>query len=100
MDTLGIIVKSIARYDWIFNLTAAAIAKRKAVRIHFADRGVLLLRDFDIRQLAKLARVTICEQSARDQGLDEGLRAGLGKLMVSFDESAKLICECERNVIF
>jgi hypothetical protein len=100
MDTLGIIVKSIARYDWIYNLCAAAIAKGKAVRVHFADQGVLLLREFDVRQLAAMARVTVCEKSAREQGLDKAQGAGLRKLLVPFDESAKLIFECKRNVIF
>lgn len=99
MDTLGIIVKSVARYDWIFKLTAAAFARGKAVRIHFTDRGVLLLRDFDIRELIALARVTVCEQSAREQDLDETLRTAVRKLLVPSDESLKMITECDRHVV-
>ena len=99
MDTLGIIVKSVARYDWIYKLTAAARSRGKAVRIHFTERGVLLLQNFDIRELLRLARVTVCDQSAREQNLDESIRITLRTLLVASHEMEKTITKCDRYVV-
>lgn len=99
MDTLGIIVKSVARYDWIYKLTTAACSRGKAVRIHFTERGVLLLQNFDIRELLTLARVTVCDRSARQQNLDESLRIAVRKLLVASHEMEKMITECDRYVV-
>lgn len=100
MDTLGITVRTVARYDWIFKLTAAAFSKGKAVRIHFTDRGVLLLREFDIGGLIALARVTVCEQSAREQGLGKTRFNTVRKLLVAPDENEEIITECDRHIVF
>ena len=68
-DNLVILVSTDRHLDHVINLTVAADAKGKHVRIFFTGRGVLLAVRPEFKQLMGKAEVNICDASFRANGL-------------------------------
>ena len=68
-DSLGILVSSDKYLDHVVNLTKAAYAKGKTIRIFFTGKGVLLTLKPQFKELVGKAELAVCDISFRANGL-------------------------------
>ncbi len=100
MNTLGILVSSDKYMDYVVNLTNAAYAKGKDVRIFFTGDGVMLTQSPKFEKLVGKAEISVCDVSFRAKGL-KGDVPGLGfKDFATQARNAEMLAECERYVVF
>lgn len=99
MSNLGILVKSGAKIDWVYNLARAAFSRGKTVWVHFAENGVLELREQQIENLMPYARVSICKSSADRFGLSQQLSQRFGSCFAPASAVAEMVRACDRYVV-
>jgi predicted peroxiredoxin len=98
--TLGILVSSDNYMDYVINLTNAAHAGGKEVRIFFTGDGVLLTQSPKFEKLLGKAKISVCEVSFRAKGLKQDV-PGLGfKDFATQARNAEMLAECDRYVVF
>jgi len=99
MNSLGILVTSAARIDWVFKLAEAAVTREKNVWVHFCEQGVLGLCDREIDTLTTCAKVSICTSSVERFGLNRLLFRRCGPFFAPPSAVAELVRTCERYVV-
>jgi hypothetical protein len=102
-ETLLILVSSDRHMDHVVNLTAAAHAKGKLVRLFFTGRGVLLTLKPEFKQLAGKADVCICGFSFHANGLQGREREVLDVTEADFTNqatNAALLADAHRHLVF
>ena len=99
MNHLGILVKSAAKIDWVFNLARAAGSRNKSVWVHFAENGVVGLQEQQIEKLMPYAKVSICRNSADRLGSATELCRQYGRCLMPPTTVADLIRSCERYLV-
>ncbi len=102
-DTLGILVSSNKHLDELVNLTEAAHAKGKDVRIFFSGKGVYLTLEPAFKRLVGKARLSVCDVSFRAYGFHgrEDEVPGVGfKDFATQARHAEMIHEVDRYMVF
>jgi hypothetical protein len=99
MKHLGILVKSAAKIDWVYNLARAAGSRNKSVWVHFAENGVLGLQEQQIEKLMPYAKVSICRSSADRLGSATELCRQYGPCFAPPSAVADMIRDCERYLV-
>ena len=100
MKTLGMIITSDRHPDQVLSMVRTASGKKLDVRLHLTGPGVRLVETLGIRQLAKLASITICRQSA-DAYLPRGCQGvEYPQWIAQANQMIRLIEECDRHLVF
>jgi peroxiredoxin family protein len=100
--SLGILIASDRHFPHVLGLARAASKRGVAVRIFLTHKGVRLVKEPDLPELASLARIDLCRHSLEAEGLDpEAAAAVLGAEAISTQaRHADLIYECDRYLVF
>lgn len=97
--TLGIMVNTDKHFDYLYELTKAAHKKDIKTRIFFTGPGVRLTQDAGFKQLAGLAKLSVCDVSFRANGLS-GDVPGVGfKDFVTQAVNAEMVAGCDRYIV-
>jgi predicted peroxiredoxin len=100
---LGILVSSDKHIDDVVNLTEAAHAKGKEVRIFFSGKGVYLTLKPEFKRLVGKAKLSVCDVSFRAYGFHgrEEEVPGVGfKDFATQARHAEMIHEVDRYLVF
>ena len=99
MKTLAIFVISDRHMEYVFPLAQAAHREGVMVRVHLLGSGVRLVRQEAFGQLAALARISICSESAQFFEPDGQLaQAELQEKFVPAGEMARILRQCDRHL--
>lgn len=102
-DSLVILVSTDRHLDHLINLTSAAFAKGKRVKLFFTGKGVLLTLASRFGELAGKADLSICEASFRSNGLHGREHEVPGVTMKDFAtqaENAQMLASAYRHLVF
>jgi peroxiredoxin family protein len=98
-DTLGILVNTDKHMKYLINLTEAAHAKGKEVKIFCTGAGVLVTQQPGWEKLVGKAKLSVCDVSFRSNKL-AGEVAGVGfKDFATQARHAEMVAECDRYVV-
>lgn len=99
-QSLGILVTSDKHLDHVLNLTRAASAKGKEVRLFFTGKSVLLTQKEAFKELVGKGKLYVCDVSFRANGLEGKEVPGVGfKEFVTQARNAEMIEECDRYLV-
>lgn len=98
MKTLGIFVISDRHLEYIFPLAYAANREGLTVCIHLLGAGVNLVRREAFAELADLARISICSESAESFKVMRRLAQEQKEALVPAGEMARIIRRCDRHL--
>ncbi len=100
VETLGILVGTDKHLDHVISLADAAQTKGKDVEIFFSGQGVMLTQSADFGKLAGKAKLSVCDESFRSNGL-QGDVPGVGfKDFATQSRNAEMIGKADRYVVF
>jgi hypothetical protein len=98
--SLGICVTTRESARHVLGLAGAAARVGISTEIFLTGEGVHLIRDRRFNELAKAARVSVCDASFRAAGLDGKDAAGLtDKDFVTQWRNAEMVEHCDRYLI-
>lgn len=98
MKTLGIFVVSDAHLEYVVPLAQAAVREGLTVCVHLMGSGVRLVQQDAIDQLAPLAHISICSESAGFFKVDRELSQDRPKTLVTPGEMARMLRRCDRHL--
>ncbi|MBI5550365.1 MAG: hypothetical protein HY911_02580 [Desulfobacterales bacterium] len=98
MKTLGIFVISDRHVEYVFALAQAAHLEGLMVCVHLLGSGVRLVRQAAFGQLAALARISICSESAEFFQVDRQLAKERQGQIVPAGEMARILRRCDRHL--
>ncbi len=102
-DIIGILVSSDKHLDDIVNLTEAAYAMGKEVRIFFSGKGVYLTLEPEFKRLVGKSKLSVCDVSFRAYGFHgrEEEVPGVGfKDFATQARHAEMIHQVDRYLVF
>ena len=102
-DVLAILISSDKHLDHVVNLTTAAFAKGKKVRLFFNGKGVLLTLKPKFKALVGKAVLSICDVSFRANGLHGREHEVPGVTMDAFSTqagNAEMLNMADRLLVF
>ncbi|MDX2454866.1 DsrE family protein [Desulfosarcina sp.] len=102
-DVLAILISSDKHLDHVVNLTTAAFAKGKKVRLFFTGKGVLLTLKPKFNALVGKAVLSICDVCFRANGLHGREHEVPGVKMDAFSTQAKndeVLNKADRHLVF
>ena len=98
MKTLAIFVISDRHLEYVFPLAQAANREGLTVCVHLLGSGVRLVRQDAFDQLAALARISICSESAEFFEVDRQLAQERQEKLVPAGEMARILRRCDRHL--
>lgn len=102
-SALAIMVSTDKHLDYVINMTSAACAKGKQVKLFFTGKGVLLTMKPQFKKLADMASVSICDASFRANGLHGRQGQVPGVTPMNFTSQARnveMLAQADRYLVF
>jgi hypothetical protein len=102
-DCLAILVSTDKHLPHVVNLTTAAFAKGKRVRLFFTGKGVLLTVKPGFKDLVGKAELSICDASFRANGLHGREHEVPGVTTEDFStqaRNAQMLASADRYLVF
>lgn len=100
MKRLGLLITSPDDLDSVLQLTRAARAKGVDLYIHLTGDGVNAAGTPHFQDLRNIATITICRQSAEQQGLPADFIEHLGDLLTGPEHITAMVQRCDRSIVF
>ena len=96
---LGVLVQSDRHLDFVERLTAAAIKKRKQVKIHLLGDGVAFVNTEGFGRLVHRSQITICSESFNNFFMGNMPLVPKSVKIVQPRQLTEILQWCERSVV-
>lgn len=99
MKTLGILITSDQCPQHILPMVRAAHARGLTVHMHLTGAGVCLIPTINLDVIKKLARITICRDSAAFHKIHSRIHEVYDPMMIRAGQLADIISQWDRHVV-